>query len=169
MEVNVEVVEAVVDVGRTNTVSTFVVWLEVANLTNVDIVEKAVPIVVKVFPAVVKLTTWEEDIVVENPAVVGVVIVDHATVCAVVGARKDSVVAMAFAVVLVAEVIVFTVVWLINEVGSSSPILLFEYSVNHTLRPVALLIAKAKAWLPLLGRLNSVMYPVIGFSLPILS
>ena len=54
VEVNVDVVEAVVDVGRTNTVSTFVVWLEVANLTNVDIVEMAaVPPPVIVFPAVV--------------------------------------------------------------------------------------------------------------------
>lgn len=53
VEVNVDVVEAVVDVGRTNTVSTFVVRLEVANLTNVDIVETAVPALVIVFPAVV--------------------------------------------------------------------------------------------------------------------
>ena len=89
-EVKMDVVEAVVEVGSTYIVSVFEVRLDVANLTNVDIVVPPV-----VFPAVVKVTTFGEAIVVVAPGVEIVVEVDHMTLCVVLGALARVVVALA--------------------------------------------------------------------------
>jgi hypothetical protein len=145
VDVKVDVVEAVTEVGITNTVSVFVVWLTVAYLTNVDIVVKAVPPLDKVYPAVVKLTTGA------SPSVVDV---DHITLRVVVDARSD--VVGAVLVEVVAEVIVLTVTGFSAEVGSRLPILLFDHSVNQTVLPVTVLVAKHSGLLPLTGSAYSV-------------
>ena len=125
-EVKMDVVEAVVEVGSTYIVSVFEVRLDVANLTNVDIVVPPV-----VFPAVVKVTTSGAVIVVVAPGVETVVEVDQTTLRVVPEALARAVVALPEK--LVAEVIVFTVVRVVSKLGSSLPILLLSSSVNHTI------------------------------------
>ena len=142
VETNVDVVEAVVEVGSTNTVSVNVVWLYVAYLTAVVTVVVATPPALTVCPAVVKVHVPIPFPEVSTP----IVAVEYMTFVAVFVAAVVAVL-IVVGFTLVAEVIVLTVTGEVKAVGSSCPILLLKYSVKNT-DDIASTLAIAKGLLP---------------------